>query len=595
MSPLRITGTTLAVLLLWPAAAWAQLGTLVHDGPPTPEQMSLYLPVTGSVSATVATVRYRPTSGSTWTTAHPLFRIRPSFTPDPVADAFAGVITGLVPGVSYTVEVTVPSNPVQTLTATTRALPGPTPAANKLIAAGSSASQIQAAFDGLNPGDVLQFAAGTYNVDNLQLDRSGTPSQPITIRGATRAGVVLRDPTNRVIYLFNSSDVVIEDMTLEGSGVDSGTNSSSEGIRFWAGPNQERVTIRRVTMLGVDKAVVADRDVRQLLVYDCRFAGNNLWTQPFLETNTSWDDDGVRVPGQGNAVFNNTMSGFGDTFAVNDGVQDVAIHFYRNDILWTCDDGFEGDYGYRNITFYDNRIHNSMTLASFDPIRGGPAFVFRNVAINTGRSPFKLNNTNSGHFFYNNTVVRTNGYGSGEGWGWNQSNNGAQRAWGYCNNILIYRGTGNLMAMESGGNDPIDFTHNAWYPDRSVWWTSSGGSYSSMSAARAGLPSTTPVFGTSTRRHENDVISDADPFIVDVVLGATYLTQVTTLYAPFVGDGTTPRSAGMPVPGITDGFSGSAPDMGAMITGIQAPAWGDRSTGAPDTVPPSAPLNLRPR
>jgi hypothetical protein len=600
MKPARFAGIVLGLLLAWPVVGLAQVGTLAHDGPPTPEQISMYLPVTGSLTATSATVRYRPTSGSTWTAAHPLFRIRPNFTSDPVSDAFAGVITGLTPGIDYTVEVTVPNGGspiVKTMTATTRSLPPAAGAPNKSISAGSSGSQVQSAFNGLNPGDVLQFANGTYNVDDLILDRSGTDSQPIYIRGASRSGVVLRDLAGHILYLLNASHIVFEDLTLEGPGVDSGTDASSEGIQFYDAYVQQKVTVRRVTIRGVDKGVAADDPIEQFLMYDCTLNGNNVWTQPFLETNLTWNDDGIRVPGFGNAVFNNTISGFGDTFAVDYPTPSAGVHFYRNDVRYTGDDAFEGDYGYRNITFYDNRIHNCMTLVSFDPISGGPAFIFRNIAINVGRSPYKFNNTNSGQFIYNNTIVRTNGFGSGQNWGWNQSNNGDQRAWGYRNNILIYRGAGNLMAFEAGGNDPIDFTNNAWYPDAGVWWSSSGGSYSSMAAARSGLPATTPVFATSTQRHQNDVITAADPFITSVVLGSTYLTQVTTMYVPFVANGTAPRSAGVAIPGITDGYSGAAPDMGAMITGIPAPAWGDRSGGGgpQDTVAPAPPLNLMAR
>lgn len=598
MTSLRLAVASLGLLTLWPSVSVAQpLGTLVHDGPPTPEQVSLYLPVTGSLTATVAPVRYRETAGSLWSSAHPLHRIRPNYTPAPVADAFAGVITDLLPGTNYTVEVTVSvgaSPVVRTLTATTRALPSPATAPNKTVAAGSTGSQIQSMFSGLNPGDVLQFATGTYNINDLTLDRSGTDTQPIYIRGASRSGVVLRGPSGRVLYLLNASNIVFEDLTLEGSGVDSGTNSTSEGVRFYDGNSQKRVTIRRVTMRGVDKGVVAEHGLEEILVYDCTISGNNPWTQSFLETNLSWNDDGIRVPGQGNAVFNNTLSGFGDSFAVNDGVQSAGVHFYRNDVRWTDDDAYEGDYGYRNMTFYDNHIQNSMTLASFDPINGGPTFVFRNVAINTGRGPYKLNSTNSGHFIYNNTVVRTNGTGSGSGgpWGWVQFNNGSQRAWGFRNNILIYRGTGSLMAMESGGQDPIDFTNNAWYPDASVWWSNSGGSYSTMAGARAGLPATTPVFSASTQRHQNDVITDSDPFLADITLGSSYLTQITTPYTPFLAAGTAPRSAGADIPGVTDGFSGSAPDMGAMITGRASPVWGDRGAGPQDTVAPGPPANL---
>ena len=91
-------------------------------------------------------------------------------------------------------------------------------------------------------------------------------------------------------------------------------------------------------------------------------------------------------------------------------------------------------------------------------------------------------------------MVRTEGR---TGWGWAQSNNGELRNFSYRNNLLVYRGaTGDLLALESGGCDPIDFTHNAWFPDGAVWWSSSGASYGTMSEAIAGAgqPPTTPVF-----------------------------------------------------------------------------------------------------
>jgi hypothetical protein len=499
-------------------------------------------------------------------------------------DAFAGVITGLIPGTSYTVEVVVKlgeSSVTTMLTAVTRPLPGPAGIVSKVIAAGSTISQIQAALDQAVPGDVIHFANGTYTVDNLLVRRGGTPSNPIYIRGESREGVVLQSALGgNILQFLEVSDVVVENLTLVGSKADSGTAASSRGIVFWSDGKsapQRRVTLRQVTIDGVDMGIVASRGTEQLLIHDNTLVGNNPWAQDFLESNRTWNDDGIRVPGQGNAIFNNTLAGFGDSLAVSSGVDNVGIHFYRNEIRWTGDDTFEGDYGTRNITFYDNRVHNAMTLVSFDPIYSGPAFVFRNIAINLGRSPYKLNNNNSGMFLYNNTVVRTNGYRSGAGWGWNQSNNGPLTAWGYRNNILIYRGAGNLMAMESSGQNPIDFTHNAWYPDKSVWWTSSGGSFSSMSTARSGLPSTQGVFSGSTRRHEGCVITEPNPFVENVKLGDNYLTLITQMYVPILSDGAAPRGTGVAIPGITDGFSGGAPDMGALISGLAVPSWGDRT------------------
>src|SRR5262245_28545187 len=134
------------------------LGALVHDGPATPEQISLFLPVTGSLPQTAtASVRYKPSSSASWTTGHPLFRIQPSFSTPPdvgsVPDAFAWPIIDLVPGTSYDLEVSVTSGSVtdtRTASFRTRALPLSAGAPNKTISAGSSTATIQSAFDALS-------------------------------------------------------------------------------------------------------------------------------------------------------------------------------------------------------------------------------------------------------------------------------------------------------------------------------------------------------------------------------------------------------------------------------------------------------------
>jgi hypothetical protein len=86
------------------------LGALIHDGPPTPEQLSLYLPLTGAVDLSAkASVLYRKYGDLNWIQAHPLHRLRPDFAePSPfLLQGFAGVIFDLSPGVEYEVQVSV--------------------------------------------------------------------------------------------------------------------------------------------------------------------------------------------------------------------------------------------------------------------------------------------------------------------------------------------------------------------------------------------------------------------------------------------------------------------------------------------------------
>ncbi|HWB78302.1 MAG TPA: hypothetical protein VG755_25225 [Nannocystaceae bacterium] len=546
----------------------------------TPEQIAIHAIVEGDIAADArVTVRYRSAADTEWREGHPLLRIHPEWSNGeaPVApvDAFAGTIFDLAPGTSYAVELTlaVPGEDDQSVAAeyATRALP---PAAAAATVTASPSDDLQAIFAALAPGDVLELAAGTYAVDELYLDVAGTADAPIFVRGVSRADVILDDPSGHILQLQGASHIVIENLTMQGSGTDSGTDASSQGISFWDGAEQTAVTIRGLDIVGVDMGIVAWGNTSSLLVYDNVLQGNNEWTDPFLSSNLTWNDDGIRVPGQGNAVFENTLDGFGDSFAVTAGVHSSAVYFYRNRITMTGDDAFEGDYSTRNIGFYDNYITNSATFVSLDPLYSGPLYAFRNVAINSFRGPFKLNNTNTGFLFYNNTIVRTEG---ATGWGWVQFNNGELRNWSYRNNLLVYGGdTGSLLAIESGGCDPIDFTHNAWYPDGAIWWSGSGASYGSLgeAIAGAGQPATTPVFGDSTLRHEHDVLSEADPFASPVQLGADHLTLVTLTEAPALASGASPSGAGVAIPNVTDGYSGAAPDIGAIIAGRPTPQWG---------------------
>jgi hypothetical protein len=563
------------------------VGQLAHDGPATPEQISLVLPVTGTLPDTAtATVRYKESSSSQWLAGHPLFRVRPQFTEPPIAggavqDVFAWPIIDLKSGVSYDVEVAVRSGADVTvrtlLNHTTRSLPGPHGPVNKTA---NSAASIATQLAGLNPGDVLEIADGTYNVSNLTVSRSGTANQPIYIRGASRTGTVLRDTSGEIISV-TGSHVIIENMTLQGSGTDSGTNASSGGV--FLGAPATRITLRNLTMIGVDRGVDSSRETTQTLVYNNTLTGNNQWTLSpvnFLETNLTWNDEGIKIPGQGNAAFQNTISRFGDTFAYashNSGAEtnNFNIHYYRNDIRNSGDDALEADHGRRNLTWYDNRIHNSMNCDSLDPLYGGPWVSARNICINPYRSrAHKWNNNNSGQFLYNNTVIGTRTR-DGDPANWYQPNNGPQRAYGYRNNIQIYFGGGQSVWLESGGHNPIDWTHNSWWPDRQIQWD--GSVFGNLASAQSGLGNRTPIFSGTTRRMQNDNITESNPWTTTISLGPDSLTEVTATFLPVLRAGTSPKGSGVEIPNITDGHTGTLPDRGAIIEGRPVPQYGDCS------------------
>ena len=584
------------------------IGSLVHDGPPTPEQLSLVIPITGTVSgSTTATVRYRQSGTTAWQTGHPMYMVQPgeSFSPSvgQVRDEFAWPILDLSPGTTYDVEVTVSdgsASVVRSGTFTTRLLPPAAGAPNKIISAGSTAAEIQNVFNDMEPGDVVQFENGTYNVDELTINRSGTESRPIYIRGESRNGVILRDGDFYILRLRNANHVVIENMTLRGSGTDGGVSSPHTGIR--GGGNNDgtvRNTIRNMSILGVDRGINFYDMIQEALIYNNVIQGNNPWNSSFLGDNRTWDDDGVNIPGYGNVAFNNTVSGFGDTFSFAQHVggdtltETRGVHFYRNDIRNSLDDLVEVDHGHANITFYDNRSHNSATCSSLDPLYGGPFVYVRNICINPARvNMHKWNSANSGQFLYNNTFISTvtaTGYDPDVA-AWYQPNNGPQNYYGFRNNIVVYHGRGILLWLESSGHDFVDWTHNSWFPDRAIEWENF---FSSLSGARNGLGDTTPVFSGSNRRMLEDNLTTSNPWTTQISLGSNSLTEVTASYSPVLQGSSSPKNSGAVIANITDGFSGQAPDRGAIIDGRPAVIWGaSGSAGTPSGPRPSPPLDL---
>lgn len=562
------------------------IGDLAHDGPATPEHVSLILPVDAGLPLDArASVRYH--DGLQWREAHPLVRQRPDLSPYAkdalAAPGFAGVISGLQPGASYRIEVTVSvgeARETRTLDWTTRALPAAAGPATVTIHAGAATADIARAINTAKPGDVIEFEPGVYEVNDLQIKCKGTADAPIYVRGRDRNSVILRDPGGKVLHLVGAVHVVLENLTVEGSFTDSGTDAGSSGVWVWNGARHDRITIRDLTIRGVDRGIIVWGEGTQLLVYDNTLEGNNPWAKPVLESNASWNDDGIMAAGSGNAVFNNTLSGFGDAFAVNAGYSNIGVHFYRNRILWTCDDGFEADYGARNLSFHDNIITNAMTLFSCDPLRAGPLFVYRNVAVNIGRQPFKLNSTLAGLFVYSNTVVRQLGMDTIAGtYQPGSSGSVKHRAWAYRNNLFLCLtpGLANTLWWETSGNDPIDCTHNAWWPDARFRWNYSGGNFDSLAEAQAGLRATAPVFSGETQRHAHDIICEPQPFATPISLGPTYDVRVDGDMDATLSPASVARGAGVHIPGITDGYSGAAPDIGAVITGRPAPVIGCRT------------------
>jgi len=541
--------------------------TLAYDAQ-TPHQISIAAPHARTLAeGSTAQVYYRVTGSGSWIDGGYLYRTRTS--QGSAANTFAGWVVDLQPGTTYDVrlDVTEPGVGSWQITGTraTRALPAEGAAQTKSATTANFASVMAGAV----AGDVIVLAAGTYTLSGFVWTSPGTSGSPVVIRGSGIGSTILVDSTGYVLTLTGSY-YTFEDLTIRGSQTDSGTAASSLGVRVSNGSTN--VTLRRVRIEGCDKGISAEDIYTQgLLVYDCQFAGNNTWAMTEgPPQNQTWNDTGIQMPGFGNCVWNCTFAAHGDTVKLgHDGAWGAsrACYMSRCWVKYAGDDGLiEFDEADGNCAAYDNRLGGSATGASFDGIGSGPVGVFRNVLVNQTRMALKFTSTARGVRIYSNTWVATARAATWD-YGFYAANNTIYD-FDYRNNVLAYRGAGALVSFNTVlvGSTLTDY--NAWYPDgRSIYFGSGSGTWTGLTSAKANL----------APRMAHDVIVASDPFVAPITLGADYTTQYSGHLDARIASGSAARNAGVAIAGVTDGFSGAAPDMGADIAGRVLPAIGAAS------------------
>lgn len=568
----------------------------------TPHQISVRAVQSRALaSGTTAALSYRVTGVGSYIDAMPLYRVQTSEGGLAADAGFAGPIIGLDPGITYDVRVDLTEPGVGSwqldTTHTTRALPAenasPSGSGSSKSANTSNWTTVLA---GAVAGDVITLANGSYTTAGLSFTSPGTAANPVTIRGASRAGVTIDDtssqPTFDILLSLSGSYCTIENITFLGSGTDGGADAPSQAIS-WSGGNgmtKNYWTIRHCTFDGFDRAIKTYEPIKGLLVYDCEFLGNNPYQVTVDDTGAGWNDDGCDISGHGNCVWNCTFEGHGDVIkmglggsqsAFADSMRSRANYVHHCWIKWSADDGCEFDESAGNVGFYDNIVTNSADSFSCDGIYGGPVVVVRNLFINHIRYPLKLTSVSQGVRVYNNTFVETTKK-SGHDYGYLQATGSTNYGLDWRNNLLTYRGSGALIHANSSTSLPnFDAANNAWYAsNQGIQWATSLGSYASVAAAKTGMA---PVM-------RNDIVlSSSDPFASAITLGASYTTQYTGHVDATLAAGNSARNAGMALPGVTDGFTGAAPDIGCEISGRsrgtigcswnnQMPSWAANAT-----------------
>jgi hypothetical protein len=513
------------------------VGALEAD-PPTLVSLGVYLPIVRGDDNrnAMAHVKYREQGTNTWLTGVPLLRVRPEFADIAREESFAGSIFGLDEGTTYEVEVNIDDpdggSTTRSLIISTRSYPTSAPQAPRTIDVASS-EELAKALSNAAPGDVITLAPGTY-VGDFVVKRgvNGTPENPIFIRGTDRDAVVIRGKTSHGFQIYGDY-VTLEDITVE---------AGESGIGIVA-RDCEGVVIRRTWITDVDQGIVLTRGTnRNFDIYENVLGGRNKW--PLIDRST-WSDEGIAATGEGHAIFENTLFGFGDALGLSrfGDIPNRSIDFYRNEVLWTGDDGIELDDGERNVRAFENRVTNSATLISVQHNKdtGGPVYAFRNVGINQARMPFKLNDSPSGFYLLHNTSVKTLG---ADKWLWVQYNNGNIQNFYLKNNIIFSASDFSKGISFKAPISVADFDYNGYYP-----------------------------IGRGRSFGGHDVLLREAPFESEISLGTDYATfaipQDVTLSASSEA-----IDAGATIPNINDGYVGEAPDLGAYERGAPIPKYG---------------------
>ncbi len=536
--------------------------------------LGVQLLVTGddNFDATVA-MRYRVAGSTAWRDAMPLFRVHPeSVTGLTVPAQFAGTVFDLSPGTTYDIELraTDPDGAVdQTvmLTGATRSVPIADPAHPRVVNV-TDAPSLRTALGAAQPGDVINLANGVY-AGEFAIHASGTATDPIVIRGASRDGAII-DGGNAGANALEvyGSHTHIERLTLQ---------HDNRALRFQTSAAVDNV-VRRVHIRDVVLGIGSRADQQDFYLCDNLMEGRLAWPSVYTDDGgLHANDDGIHVEGSGHVVCHNTLSGFGDAMKVEQsGAR--ADDFYGNEVLSAYDNGLELDAMSGNGRCVRNRFTNTYATISFQPIYGGPVYALRNVLVNVAHEQLKLHSL-GGTMFTSGIIVLHNTFVS-PGHAMSLADSTAAHHYVVENNLWVGPAapTGNTTV---NWDTPIDYVtatidSNGYWPDGAFHfgYGATGMTYPNFAAVVAG-----------GRYEAHGELLNAPIFAGGLVAPADYRTTVTPADVTLASDSNA-IDHGVVFANVGDGYQGSAPDLGALERGCPLPIYGVRPDGMDETNEP---------
>ncbi|MFP4580924.1 MAG: hypothetical protein ACLFQ6_09355 [Candidatus Sumerlaeia bacterium] len=439
------------------------------------------------------------------------------------------------------------------------------------------------------PGTIIKVHAGTYKIDyhnyrestqrwlhgTITLIPDGTPDKPIAIVAAGDGEVIIDGNGCHNLFNVMAADYLyFEGLTIQNTEI--AFHGGFQGVMGCKGLTVKNCWIENVTY-GV---LAQDGRSENFYVGDNVIIGKNPHDRFNPESGGAWGRTkggySVNLAGKGHVVCYNYTADMWDglnvfTNSLADpalGQQSRAIDFYNNDVINSTDNFIETDGGYCNIRVLRNRCFNVMGgPLSTQPIYAGPVYFIRNIVWNAykGRSPLKP---------------------------------------GASTPILIWLNNTSSCNIRTPGNDQCDIRNNLFIgPNQTdaigkqvhTVWYREGAAANRMidyNAYRPGLPG--KPYKVGNQEFENfDQMREATGIEKNAVMVKGYdvfekaeepnhamsnkdrlvrtreVDLMPAAGAPIV-------DAGVMIPGVTDGYFGAAPDMGALERGKDAPVFGPR-------------------
>jgi hypothetical protein len=487
----------------------------------------------------------------------------------------------------------------------------------------------------VRPGDTILVHAGVYQYNRYEytndvkvnrtvpldgtyyLTADGTEEMPIAIKAAGDGAVVFDGAGNFALFDVRAADYTyFEGITFRNAEV-----AIQAGTQFIAGAKGLTVKRSRFENVGAgvftnfagssnfyiaDNTFIGRNDPNHLIGWNGEYwrKFNGVEGQIFPPKMASYV--AVKLYGPGHVVAYNYIADFHDginvetygnpdgSYASGPGIVEgpkyptreywdrrpVAIDFYNNYITNSHDNPIEADGSMHNVRIMRNMLINHASHAFCNqPTLGGPVYWIRNIAYNLPGGAMRLTNGAAGAIFYNNTILSETTVQGASNIHWRNNlmlGQNAAPAIFTVNTFTSYTSSDyNGFRVNPGAK--ASFQWNSPPAGTTSDFTGPGGTAKLETRAFATLAEYSKATGQDT----HSVAVDYDVFVNVRRLDAQDTPNVQKLYKASDFDfrikpGSAAVDRGVALPTVTEGFTGAAPDLGALELGKPLPHYGPR-------------------